>query len=295
MCGGGVGGEREGCFLISSLRSLPGLHLAGLFGTYRAFCGRRAWSPSRVVWVVAWARPFQDGAAVVCLDQKQQRVRGRRELCWWERERGRGARAGPWAEQQGMMGKLEILLEFTHLSAVIVTASRSPFKACQPLRYNLHTHTHTHAVVTWPCCAITFSDYMEILQLSTVNSCSCHPCSADPCGTVFALVTGSRSKPLQRKNWHIKGSRDSKRKEKAKAALVLLLITRSLHLTKGGQLTSLWGLRLSNTPPVMVWSGWSCHGRDRDLQLTGCIWLVLVDSLAVIGGSDRDDGNQLRS
>lgn len=125
-----------GCSLISSLQSLPGLHLAGLFGTYRAFCGRRAWSPSRVVWVVARARPFQDGAAVVCLDQKQQRrrsrVRRRRDLCWGDGERGGGARAGPWAERQGMMGKLENLLEFTHLSAVIVTASCAPFKACQP-------------------------------------------------------------------------------------------------------------------------------------------------------------------
>lgn len=31
------------------------------------------------------------------------------------------------------MGKLEILLEFTHLSAVIVTTSHAPFKACQLL------------------------------------------------------------------------------------------------------------------------------------------------------------------
>lgn len=135
MCVGVGVGVRVwgGCSLISSLRSLPVLHLAGLFGTYRAFCGRRAWSSSRVVWVVARARPFQDGAAVVCLDQKQQRrrsrVRRRRDLCWGER--GGGARVGPWAEQEGMMGKLEMLLEFTHLSAVIVTASSAPFKACQ--------------------------------------------------------------------------------------------------------------------------------------------------------------------
>lgn len=39
----------------------------------------------------------------------------------------------PWAKQQGMMGNLEILLKFTHLSAVIVTASWASLKACQVL------------------------------------------------------------------------------------------------------------------------------------------------------------------
>ncbi len=64
-----------------SFRCLLGLHLAGLFGTYLASCGRRGRSSSLVICVVAGTRPFQDCTPVVCSDEKKgQRIRNRVRL-----------------------------------------------------------------------------------------------------------------------------------------------------------------------------------------------------------------------